>query len=164
MVWCPGIPVGTLMRWRQEEQQLQAAATHSSPKVRKSSLSPSALENRKIGRYPAEEAAVYDAFVIRRSNGLPVGGLWFKAEMMLVLKQSKPADAENFNCSAGWLAGFLRRFHLSMRVATNSAKLTAGERVPACLKYFQYIQDLAALPLPGVPWHSLWILPIAPSN
>lgn len=151
-ILCPGIPSNTMLAWCRKEAEVREAATHISPKVRRSCLSESALDNRQVAQFPAQETAVYDAFVIQRNEGLPVSGLWLKGEMRCALAETRPAKWQQFKYSNGWVTRWLSRFHVSHRTATNCAPLTAAERAAACLKYFCYVQQLSAAGLPGVPW------------
>ena len=140
----PGIPPNTVLSWQNSERQLRDAAHSPSPRVRQASLYEKGLESRRIAQFPVEEAEVYDEFVLRRKDGLPCRGIWFVVTMKQRLAANKPHGWESFKHSDGWFNRFLTRMHLSLRVATNVAKLTVAERVPRCLKYFQYVQELSA--------------------
>ena len=127
----------------------QALLAKAAPRVRNSTLTAQGLANRSMPKYAAAETSLYDAFVVRRKDALPCGSLWMKAEFHRILEQQQPADWQAFVFSQGWLLLFLKRHRLSLRVATHSSHLTVQELLPKIIKYYHYIQHVAATPIPG---------------
>jgi len=139
----PSISLTNVFRWRRKITTLREDVNNS--QFRRIAVSSAAVAVRSEAWFPEAEKCVFALFEESRETGLPCSTMWFSATMKKELLRLYPGrQADDFVAGAGWFRGFLKRFGLSSRIATNIMPQSAKERIPLCLSFYETIQKFCA--------------------
>ena len=136
----PAIPLNTLKDMLRRRKSITEACAEKAS--REATRSISWLQKQQTGKFPAEEEIVYAAFLQERIAAKQVTSTWFHITMKAALKKNKPAGWEEFKDSEGWRQKFFDRHLIVFRDTTNTKALTIAERLPVCVKFYQYFMKV----------------------
>jgi len=139
----PGVPKNTMITILRNRASATSAASKDSPlKVRQAKVSPERLLKYKVGQFSQYEIDLYDEFLLRFEAGKQVSTEWLIATMRAKIGNSTYAH----KCTRGWLAGYLNRFEIRFRKASNTHSKTVGERKEILEDFYKFVKILCAPP------------------
>ena len=131
-----GIPPSCLSRWHKKQflwfelYGLRLAKLNKLHKLQPSHAS-----------FPEASDELFRRFAYRRRVfGLAADGYWLRAEMLDILKQTKPKGWAKFRCSKGWLYNWVGRYNLSSQMKTDKKSNSALARLPLIMQFFHQIR------------------------
>ena len=138
----PSIPASTMRGFIERRQSILLEGRPSAPPlIRNSRVSADRLTLYRKGRFESLENVLYLELLDKRQDGLLVARDWLMARMKQLLTEwvslKKPHQ-----CTEGWLAKFMKRFHLTLRKASNTHPMTIVERVPLLEEFYKEVKRL----------------------
>ena len=131
-----GIPPSCLSKWHTKQflwyelYEIHLAKLKKMQKLQPSHASFPEAADELFGRFTHR----------RRAFGLPSDGYWPRAEMLDILKETKPKGWKKFKCSKGWLYNWVNRYNLSSQVKTDKKSNSAFARLPLIMQFFDQIR------------------------
>jgi len=90
--------------------------------------------------FGGQEDLLYLAFFTRRAvEGLPASDQWLKDTMDKILVTEQPEHWQKFCASNGWVAGFKRRYRISLLCQTNKKQTSIWEKLPKIKKFHYWL-------------------------
>jgi hypothetical protein len=126
----------TLRKWRGHKETPLIFATTGKKLRGKRRI----VKNKKKAKFPKEEDKLWDQFKLRRMERLPVNREWIRTTMKGILQQSKPEGYLKFTASPGWVAKWIRRYRVSLRLATNTKHKNYLERLPGVKSFHSKVK------------------------
>jgi hypothetical protein len=94
-------------------------------------------------RFVIQEDRLYIKFVERRVIlGFITDDQWFKNTMDELLIADMPKNWQQFCASDGWVAGFKKRYRISLRCQINKKITPLLEKLPKLKKFHSWLADL----------------------
>ena len=126
-----------LKNWRRPSRRKKIKENSSRRSTQRFYFSAEARKKKRQGFFAKEEELLFNKFKLRRIDGLPVDGEWFKTEMKLLVAEGNHPRKEQFKASNKWLNKFCRRKGLSSQRKTNNKSKSVLEYLPK-VKNFHY--------------------------
>lgn len=94
-------------------------------------------KNKRKAKFPKEEDKLWDRFKERRFDGFPVDQAWIMQELLTL---SQPTGYLTFKGSSGWIAKWIRRYRVSLRIGSNTKSSNIEDRLTG-VKWFPSVKD-----------------------